>query len=129
MLTTLCRSSRAVHPAEKRLRLSVQPGTQLFLPTQPRKLLSESLRRDAGRLENERVRLEAMISGSEKQLRFEYSRLTQEKGEQERIRQELRSLEPLRENTAQTVETLTKTCAELPALREELTAISDEGNV
>lgn len=82
-----------------------------------------------GRLENERVRLEAMISGSEKQLRFEYSRLTQEKGEQERIRQELRSLEPLRANTAQTVETLTKTCAELPALREELTAISDEGNV
>ena len=81
------------------------------------------------RLEAERIRLEGEIKNRENQLRYEYSQLSKEKAEAERFRQDAQKLEPLRAAAAADVETLTKTCAQLPSLRAELDKIKDEGSL
>lgn len=79
------------------------------------------------RLENERVRLESFIKTTENQLQYEYSQLTREKKEQERLLQDKLRLEELHKTLAPTVEALTKACSVLPASRQKLIEIGNGG--
>lgn len=80
-------------------------------------------------LENERVRLESLVQNTESRLRYEHSQLTNEKTRQEQLFAERLKLEEKHKALAPVVETLTKSCAVLPASRQELTDIKSQAEV
>lgn len=79
------------------------------------------------RLENERVRLESAIRTKEHQLRYEYDQLVKEKENLARLLRDKESLEKSYAEAGPVIDSMTKACADLPALRQTLMDIGKKG--
>ena len=82
---------------------------------------------EAGRLETERVRLESAINNAESALQFELAQLSREKKDLDGRRTDRERLETFRKKYSEKFEILTKSCDALPAARQNLQDILDQG--